>query len=740
MSAATTTTAGSGRIPAGTAHSPLGTRLREAGRALVLGRRGALLWERPALLGLLAVTAVLYIWNLGASGYANSFYSAAVQAGSVNWEAFFYGSSDAANSITVDKPPASLWIMALSVRLFGLSSWSILLPEAIMGVITVAIVYATVRRRFSAATALLAGGVLAITPVAALMFRFNNPDALLVLLLSLATYFTIRGVEDGRIRWVLWAGAMIGLGFLTKQLQAFVLLPPLALVYLWAAPRTFRVRLLHSLAALGAVIVSAGWWVAIVELVPESWRPYIGGSQTNSFLELTFGYNGFGRLTGNETGSVTGGGGGGNTGGGMWGSTGITRLFDGEIGGQITWLLPAALVVGVVALVLLRRAPRTSVRRAILVIFGGWMLVTGLAFSFMAGIFHAYYTVALAPAIAAVVAIGTTMLWERRSALWARIVLAAVLLGSAGWAYALLTRAGDWMPWLKFVVVGLAVIGAVLLVLPPLGRRIAVATAAVSLIGALAAPAAYSLQTVSEGHSGSIVTAGPSVQGGMGGFGGGRGGGQGGMGGPGGGQGGFPGSNQNGSSNGSSSAQGFGGTPPQGFGQGGTGAGSSTGTGSGTGSTGGSTGATGQGGFPGQGGTASGESSTGGGRGGFGGGGAGGLLGASSVSTKVEALLKKNASAYTWAAATIGSNSAAGYQLATELPVMPIGGFNGSDPSPTLAEFQALVKKGEIHYFIASGVSGRSNGGSDAASAISSWVEENYTATTVDGVTLYDLS
>ncbi|TPW77347.1 ArnT family glycosyltransferase [Schumannella soli] len=731
MSAATTTTTGTGRIPAGSTHLPPAARLREWGRALVLGRRGALVWERPALLGLLAVTAVLYIWNLGASGYANSFYSAAVQAGSVNWEAFFYGSSDAANSITVDKPPASLWFMALSVRLFGLSSWSILLPEAIMGVVTVAVVYATVRRRFSAPTALLAGGVLAITPVAALMFRFNNPDALLVLLLSLATYFTIRGVEDGRIRWVLWAGAMIGFGFLTKQLQAFVLLPPLALVYLWAAPRTFRVRLLHSLAALGAVIVAAGWWVAIVELVPESWRPYIGGSQTNSFLELTFGYNGFGRLTGDETGSVTGGGGG-NTGGGMWGSTGITRLFDGEIGGQITWLLPAALVVGVIALVLLRRAPRTSVRRAILVIFGGWMLVTGLAFSFMAGIFHAYYTVALAPAIAAVVAIGATMLWERRSAIWARIVLAAVLLGTAAWAYALLTRASDWMPWLKFVVVGLAVIGAVLLVLPPLGRRIAIATAAVSLIGALAAPAAYSLQTVSEGHTGSIVTAGPSVQGGMGGFGGGRGGGGngggfgGGQGGPGGSTGGFPGSSQNGTSNGSSSSQGFGGTPPQGFGPGSTGSGSTTGGGS-------STGGSSTGGFPG-GGTASGE------RGGFGGGGAGGLLGASNVSSEVEALLKKNASAYTWAAATIGSNSAAGYQLATELPVMPIGGFNGSDPSPTLAEFQALVKKGEIHYFIASGVSGRSNGGSDAASAISSWVDENYESTTVDGVTLYDLS
>jgi len=252
---------------------------RPAGSA----RRSAA-WERPALLGLLVATAFLYSWDLAASGWANSFYSAAVQAGSVDGEAFFYGSSDAANSITVDKPPASLWIMALSVRIFGLSPWSILLPEALMGVATVGLVYAIVRRNFTARTALLAGGVLALTPVAALMFRFNNPDALLVLLLTLATFLTLRGIESGRIRWVIGAGVAIGFGFLTKQLQAFLILPVLAGVYLLAAKVSWGRRFGHLFAALGAVIVSAGWWVAIVELVPASMRPYIGGSQTNSFL------------------------------------------------------------------------------------------------------------------------------------------------------------------------------------------------------------------------------------------------------------------------------------------------------------------------------------------------------------------------------------------------------------------------------------------------------------------------
>ena len=696
----TTTTASTPVAPMPTADAPPG-RARAILRRLVRGREDAAAWERPALLGLLAVTLLLYVWDLAASGWANSFYSAAVQAGSVNWESFFYGSSDAANSITVDKPPASLWIMALSVRIFGLSSWSILLPEALMGVATVALVYATVRRHFTARTALLAGGVLAITPVAALMFRFNNPDALLVLLLTLATYLTLRGIESGRIRWVVWAGVAIGFGFLTKQLQAFLILPVLAGVYLAAAPISWKKRFGHLFAALGAVIVAAGWWVAIVELVPASWRPYIGGSQTNSFLELTFGYNGLGRLTGDETGSVTGGGA--TTGGGMWGSTGIARLFENEIGGQITWLLPAALVLFVLALVLGRRLARTDGRRATLLLFGGWLVVTALAFSFMAGIFHAYYTVALAPALAGVVAIGAATAWGARDRLWVRIVSAVAMLGTGVWAWVLLDRAADWLPWLKVVVVVLSIVATAMLLLPQRGRALRTATIATTLVAGLLAPFAYTIQTVTTGHTGSIVTAGPTVASAMGGpgGGGGRGFGGGGQGGPG--------------ATGGTGGQG--GTPPNGFGgqaPGGTTGGTNTG-----GTTTGGTGA---------------QTAPGGA-----GGGAGSLLSSGSVGSALSALLKADASSYTWVAAAIGSNSAAGYQLATQEAVMPIGGFNGSDPSPTLAQFTADVAKGEIHYFIAGGV-GQSNGGSSASSAIASWVEQNYTAKTVDGVTVYDLT
>jgi 4-amino-4-deoxy-L-arabinose transferase-like glycosyltransferase len=629
-----------------------------------LSRPRAWLVRQAPLLGLMILTALLYLVNLTSSGWANSFYSAAVQAGSQNWEAFFYGSSDAANAITVDKPPASLWLMALSVRVFGLSSFAILLPEAIMGVATVALVYVIVRKHFPVATALVAGGALALTPVAALMFRFNNPDALLVLLMTLAVFFTLKGIESGRLRWMLWAGAMIGLGFLTKQLQAFLIVPGLAAAYLWMSPRRFGTRILHLLGALGTLVLSAGWWVAIVELVPASMRPYIGGSQTNSFLELTFGYNGLGRITGNETGSV--GGGGGGT-GGNWGATGILRLFEGEIGGQITWLLPAALVVMVAGFVLLWRTPRTDPRRVVLFLFSGWLVVTALAFSFMAGIFHAYYTVALAPPLAGVVAVGGSLLWARRGEPWARIILAATTLGSGMWAYALLSEATDWLPWLKWLVLALAFAAAALLLLPKRGRMLANATLALTLVSALLAPAAYTIETVSTGHTGSIVTAGPTVSGSQGGPGGGGGGFGGGQGGPGG----------------------------------------------GTGTAGTQTRPTG-------------------------GGGMGGLLGGGTVSSSVVKLLSANASKYTWVAAAVGSNNASGYQLQSGEPVMAIGGFNGSDPSPTLAQFKAYVAAGTIHYFVG-GTLGQSSGGSNASSQIAAWVAANFTAKTVDGVTLYDL-
>ncbi|MBS1838818.1 MAG: glycosyltransferase family 39 protein, partial [Actinobacteria bacterium] len=371
-------------------------------------------WYRPALWVLLVLVGIAYLWGLGASKWANSFYSAAAQAGSVSWKALFFGSSDAANAITVDKPPASLWAMGLSARVFGVNPWSILFPQALMGVGSVALVVATVRRWFRPAAALLAGAVFAATPVAALMFRFNNPDALLVLLLCAAAYAVTRAidVEGGSWRWLALAGTLVGLAFLSKMLQAFVVGPAFACAYLVAAPTGLgrRIRDLSVLAA--TTFAGAAWWIAIVELWPASSRPYIGGSQHNSVLELVFGYNGFGRLTGNEVGSVRSQATIAST--GRWGPTGWLRMFNVGFGGQISWLLPAALLLLVAGAVWTLRSPRTDRARAALIIWGGWLVTTGVMFSLGQGIIHQYYTVALAPAIGAVIGIGASLAWDRR--------------------------------------------------------------------------------------------------------------------------------------------------------------------------------------------------------------------------------------------------------------------------------------------------------------------------------------
>lgn len=471
-------------------------------------RRGRV--ERLALTVLLVATAVLYLWDLGASGWANSYYAAAVQTMSQDWTAFLFGSLDAGNVITVDKPPASLWVMALSARIFGFSSWSMLVPQALLGVAAVALLYATVRRVSGPRAALLAGAVLAVTPVAALMFRYNNPDALLVLLLVGAAYATVRAIERAGTRWLLLAGVLIGFGFLTKMAQALVVLPALALAYLVAAPTGAWRRIGQLLAAGLAMVVSAGWWFVLVELWPADSRPYIGGSESNSALELALGYNGLGRLFGSEGNGV--GAGGGSGGGAMPGDgSGWLRMFGESVGGQISWLLPAALALLVAGLWLTRRGSRTDRVRASLIVWGGWTLVTAAVFSLMSGIFHEYYTVALAPGVAALVGIGGAELWRRRRAWTARIALAVVVAGTAAWGWVLLGRTPDFLPWLRWVIVGAGVVAVVLLLFGAVGRRAAVVAALLIVLTGLAGPTAYAVQTALTPHEGSVPTAGPET-------------------------------------------------------------------------------------------------------------------------------------------------------------------------------------------------------------------------------------
>ncbi|TAL09743.1 MAG: glycosyltransferase family 39 protein, partial [Chloroflexota bacterium] len=251
-------------------------------------------WVRPAFLGVTGLAAILYLVNLTVSGFANTYYSAAALAASKSWSAWFFGSFDAANFITVDKPPLSTMLMGLSVRLFGLNSWSILLPEALCGVAMVAVLFLIVRRQFGPVAAVIAGLVAALTPAAVLMFRYNNPDALLTLLLVLAAGAFVRALESGSLRWVVVAAVLVGLGFNTKYLQAYLVLPAFAITWAIAAPGSVRRRIGGLAVAATAVIASSAWWVVIVDLIPAANRPFIGGSETNSALELVFGYNGLG--------------------------------------------------------------------------------------------------------------------------------------------------------------------------------------------------------------------------------------------------------------------------------------------------------------------------------------------------------------------------------------------------------------------------------------------------------------
>lgn len=462
-------------------------------------------WERPALIVLLAATAALYLWDLTATAMGNSFYAAAAQAGTQDWKALFFGSLDPGNIITVDKPPAALWLMGLSGKVFGFSSWSMLLPQALAGVASVWLLHNTVRRWSGPVAGLFAGAGLALTPVAALMFKYNNPDALLVLLLVAGAYCTVRAVEQASPKWIVLAGAAVGFGFLTKMLQAFLVLPAFALVYLIAAPTSLGKRVAHLVGAAVAVVVSAGWFVAVADLWPAESRPYIGGSTDNTVLELALGYNGLGRIFGG------GGGGGGMGNTAFGGDTGPLRMFGAAFGSEISWLLPAALIGLVTGLWFSRRKPRTDRTRAALVLWGGWLVVTAAVFSFMEGTTHPYYAIALAPAVAALVAIAGQELWRGRDFTPARVALAAMVAVSAGWGFVLLTRDGDWLPWLRWVLAGTGLAASTAIAMGAHRfRRAATVIAVVAVISVFGGTAAYTVATATTAHSGPIPVSGPA--------------------------------------------------------------------------------------------------------------------------------------------------------------------------------------------------------------------------------------
>jgi 4-amino-4-deoxy-L-arabinose transferase-like glycosyltransferase len=603
--------------------------------------------DRIGLAVLLVATATMYLWNITVNGMGNQFYAGAAQAGAKDWKALLFGSLDAGNFITVDKPPVSQWVMGLSGQIFGFSSASMLIPQALMAVAAVVLLYATVDRISGPRAALLAGAAFALTPVTALMFRFNNPDAAMVLLMMLAAYCTVRALERAGGKWLAFAGAALGFAFLAKMLEGLMVMPALIIVYLVTAPTPIRRRLLHLLGALVAFLASSGWFVVLTLLWPAASRPYIAGSTDNNFMNLVLGYNGFARVLGKtQFGPNSGQLGqsvwhqiiysGGSHGFGGWGnqSEGLTRLLTGEFGFEIGWLVPAALLAFVLVLIARGRAPRTDLVRAGALLFGGWLLIDGLVLSYMKSMVHPYYCLSLAPAVAGMFAIGVHEMWSRRVTWFGRAGLLTLILSTGVWSWWILSRNGEWLPALRWTILAVTIAAGVLMVAASTvhnRRRIAIGAALVGLTAALAGPTAYAMATIGQPHEGGGPSVGPAS------------------------------AERNGKGN----------------------------------------------------------------------------WGQSQSDPQLEALLR--AAHTTWSAAVVGSSAAAGMELSTNTSVIAIGGFSGSDPVPTLAEFKDDVAQHKVTYFVVNhgrgGAFGR-RGHTD----ITSWVLANFSPINTATASVYDLT
>ena len=649
-------------------------------RRLLLGGQHDPVWARPGLWAILMLAAILYAWDLSANGDANTYYAAAVLSGTKSWKAFFYGGFDAGSFITVDKPPVAFWVMGLSARIFGFGTLSMLIPQVVEGVAAIAVLHATVRKAFTNVraghiAALIAALVFTLTPITVAINRDNNPDTMLTLLLVLSAWAFVTALRSGRLWHLVACALFVALAFDTKMLQAFIVLPAFALVYLFAAPGGWKQRIGH-LSAAGAVLAVVGFaYPTIVDLTPKSSRPFIGSSSNDSLWNLILGYNGLGRIFGGDRpgrggggtrpaadalrrlgGATTRGSGfaglrGGGGGGGFAQQPGIGRLFASTLGGQISWLIPFAVIALAAVLILRGRRPRTDLVRASALMWGIWLVTHFLVFSFAQGTFHPYYTTAMAPSIAALAGIGALHLFHsyRISKNWMWVPPAAIAV-SAVWAIVLLRRTPSFDSWLPWAIGAVAVAAIVALLAVRLRRRLAVIAAVAGLAAILAGPAAYALTPLSKPISGNNPSAGPNVSANA--FGGGRA---------------LPGTLQK------TIESRFGG-----FGR----------------------------------------------RGGFGGRGG-------SISKQEIAYLTRHRDGATWIVAMTSAMAAAPIILQTGDPVMAMGGFTGGDPTPTLAQFQRYIKEGKLHYVVAAtrgGFGGGGFGGGGTTSQITTWVQQACTA------------
>jgi len=656
-------------------------------------------WARPALLGIAAVAALLYARNLAGAGLA-PFYSVAVKSMSVSWKAFFYGAFDPKATITIDKLAGSFLPQALSARIFGFHPWSLALPQVIEGVVSVLAMYRVVRRWAGPAAGLLAAGIFAATPIAASMFGHSMEDGALTMCLVLAADSWQRAVMEGRLRSLCWAGVWVGLGFQAKMLQAWIILPALGLGYLLAAPGGL-IRRLGQLGVAGLVMLAVSLsWIALYTFTPAADRPYVDGSTNNSAVAMVFGYNGVERFGISFPGSVAsfggGGGGGGpveqvtpaagrgtgqeyNAGGFLGRSGGWTKLVSDRFGPEIGWLYPLALLSLVAGLAWRGRARRTDPLRAGLVMWGGWLVTFGVIYSVMSNIPHTAYMASLAPPLAALSGAGIVMFWRwYRAGSWAGWLLPVAVAAELAWAYYLWSGFRAFLPWVLPAAIGLGVVAVVIMVAGRLSRRargaVVGAGLAVGVAAMLAAPTAWAASVLDSRYAGSSFDASAGPTGGFG---------------PGGGGGPVRSSSFRPGELPAGRTEGFPGGGPRGTGE--------------------------PGGF-----------GTPGGGGGLG----GGIFGSTSLTASQQQLYRYVSAHRAGAGYLLAVSSwsqASAYILATGQEIMPMGGFSGSVPEPTLARVKQLVSTGQLRFFLlgaTGGFGGPGRGGADSTTAqVTSWVE-----------------
>ena len=628
-------------------------------------------WSQLALAGVMIISIFMNFYQLGQNGFGNLYYASAVRSMLDNWHNFFFISFDPGGFVSVDKPPLGFWLQAASAKLFGFTPFSIFLPQALAGVLSVLLLYHLVRRHFGVVAGLLAALALAISPISVITNRNNTIDSTLVLTMLLGAWTVMRAAETGKWRWLILTAVLVGLGFNIKMLEAYLVVPAYALLYLLAAPRSLKMRIAQLLVAALVMLTISLSWAVVVDLTPASQRPYVGSSQDNSEISLALGYNGIQRLLGSfgfggsraNTSNTNGttpqpsfpggtgnfpppgsggngqppqgfrgnggqppqGFGGGNGGGGMFntGNPGLLRLFNEPLGGQIVWLLPMALL-GILALAWQRRPHfRENREQQSLILWSVWLVTMAVFFS-VATFFHQYYLSTFAPAIYALFGIGVVVMWQdyRRSGWRGWLLPLALLLTALEQIHIILSNPA-WGTWLIPLIAIPCALAAVILIvarlLPHLKSRVRILapTLGIALLALLLTSAVWSAIPVLANEAPSLPVAGPTSQS---------------VGGPGGGN--------------------------------------------------------------------------------------------NTVDSALIRYLEAHRNGAKYLVAVASSNEADAIILATNQPVMAMGGFSGSDPILTTSQLAALVKNGTVRFFLINGSGGGPGGGQ---STLTTWITQHCT-------------